>query len=110
MTDNTVIMAGALVAGAILLHGYLGKSEERYQLSAAGTGQTVWRMDTRSGQISLCGSILDGGTFSKMQAQRNAAILNAVQNPSQDAQTKVTEDAEQFQLLAEPRCTEWTTD
>jgi hypothetical protein len=110
VTDNPTIIAGALIAGAILLNGYLNKTQEtqqRYQLSAAGTGQTVWRMDTRNGQISLCGSVLDGAALSKAQAQQDEALGNALQNSSKDAQAKVIDENQRFHKLSDPRCTEW---
>jgi hypothetical protein len=105
--NNPTIIAGALIAGAILLNGYLPKAQEnqqRYQLSAAGTGQTVWRMDTRNGQISLCGSVLDGASLSKMQAQQDEALVNAMQNSSKDAQAKIVDETQQFHKLSDPRC------
>jgi hypothetical protein len=110
MADNSMIIAGVLVAGAILLHGYSGNAE-RYQLSAAGAdGRTVWRIDTRKGTISMCGSVLDGASFSKVQAQHTAAILNMAQNPSQDAQEKVIQEGQNIGTLSEPRCTEWSNE
>jgi hypothetical protein len=93
MTNNPILAAGALVAGAILIHGYWGDEradKRRYQLSAAGsTGQTVWRIDTRNGRLSMCGSLSDGATFSAMEEQSLKAVMDVAQNPSQEERTKV---------------------
>ena len=123
MTDNTII-AGALIAGTLLLNGYLNRAEERYQVSATGNGQTAWRIDMRSGRISLCGSILDGASFSKMQTHADEAMLNALrsrpvsprqpgESPDVDAlfppQIEAAREAQQLYGLSQPRCTEWKT-
>lgn len=111
MTDNPTLIAGALIAGAVLLNGYFIRGQEgqhRYQLSAAGTdGRTVWRIDTSKGSISMCGSVLDGASFSQAQAQQDASILKMAQDPSQDARAKVVQQQQNISTLAEPRCTEW---
>jgi hypothetical protein len=106
MADNTII-TGAMIAGAILLNGYLAKDEGRYELSASGTGQTAWRINVRTGQTSMCGSLLEGSAFSRMKMQQDEALLSAAQGASQDVRTKVIQDSSQFHNLANPRCTEW---
>jgi hypothetical protein len=109
MTNNPIFIAGALVAGAILIHGYWsGKVDNRkYQLSAAGNnGQTVWRIDTRNGRLSMCGSISDGASFSAMQEQYFKAVVAVAENPSPEERMKVIQANPE--KLAHPNCTDWT--
>jgi hypothetical protein len=113
MSENSLIISGALIAGAILIDGYWGKekTDGRYQLSAAGAnGQTVWRLDTKNGSLSMCGSITDGASFSAMEAQNISAMMNLAKNPSQEAQTKTIQDVATARTLADPRCTDWMKD
>jgi hypothetical protein len=99
--SNSMVAAAVIVGASILAHSWLNKAPI-YQLSAAGNdGQTVWRVDGRNGRISMCGTAMDGATFSQVQAQNK---------PSPEAQAKIVEDFERVRMLAEPRCTQWTSD
>ena len=109
MDDKSILVAAGIIAGAILLNGYAEKDSGRYLLSAAGNdGQTVWRLDTRNGHLSMCGSVIDGSTFSQIEARQESAILSAAQSQSQDEKAKVLEQAQQTSTLSATRCTDWT--
>jgi hypothetical protein len=109
MTDNSTLISGALIAAAILLHGYWASRGETYQLSAAGNdGTTVWRMNTKSGQISMCGSIVGGAALSQLRNDQDAQILAGSKNPSQETRQQIIEQAGNIHTLSGARCTEWT--
>jgi hypothetical protein len=77
---TTTLIAAALIAIAVFFHGYL----TQYTLSAAGNdGQTVWRIDGSTGQVSVCGTMLSGpalsqaiGTFKEAKDRANAEFLS----------------------------------
>ena len=103
-------IAAALIAGAILLHGYyFERSSPRYQLSAVGVdGRTVWRMDTSTGKVSVCGSILNGGALSEVRAHQDASISKFAQNPSPEGHAQLAEENKNVEMLAGPRCAGWS--
>ncbi len=51
MSDRALIIAALIVGGAIVAASLQGRT--RYALSASGSN-TVWRMDTWTGQIDVC--------------------------------------------------------
>jgi hypothetical protein len=111
MTSNSILAGAAVIAGAVALHGYWVSDQPRYQLSAAGQdGQTVWRIDTATGRLSMCGSIIPGNAFSQAQAQQDVAMLKLAQKPSADDQARVLQDAQNLSSVAATRCTEWSTE
>jgi hypothetical protein len=76
---TTTLIAAALIAFAVLFHGYL----TQYTLSAAGNGETVWRIDGSTGKVSVCGTMLSGsdlsqaiGTFKEAKDRANAEFLS----------------------------------
>jgi hypothetical protein len=113
MTNNPTIVAGIIIAAAILVSGYFGRSTryETFQLSAAGkSGETVWRIDTRNGRISMCGSLVDGTAFSAMQKEHESTIPTAARSASPESRQHLIEEAGNIHTLSRPRCTEWTED
>ncbi len=58
MTAKTVAIGVALVLVGVLLGLNVPMAEAQrggpYAISAAGTGNTVWRADVRTGQVSYC--------------------------------------------------------
>jgi hypothetical protein len=85
---TTTLIAAALIAFAVLFHGYL----TQYTLSAAGNdGETVWRIDGSTGKVSVCGTMLSG-----------SALSGAI------ASFKTAEDRANAELLSIPRCSSWS--
>jgi hypothetical protein len=56
-----VAMVGAVLAGAILVHGYW-MQPPRYQL-VRQSENIVTRIDTRTGELKMCGIASGGGGF-----------------------------------------------
>jgi len=76
MTDavKLIIMIGAVFFGLVAL-AYL---EPRYEMIQA-TNDAVWRLDTRTGEVSLCGVTTDG-------LRRGCLFIGTVALDKNDAQ------------------------
>jgi hypothetical protein len=110
MSGTPTLIAGALIAAAILLNGYLHR-QTNFQLSAAGTdGQTVWRIDATDGRVSMCGSMVAGPTFGQEQARVDAAMMSLAKDAPKEATDKVISEARNLDSLSNPRCTDWSSD
>jgi hypothetical protein len=57
-TDHAILIAGFLIAAALVTHGYLTQSP-RYQLLRQGENIAL-RIDTRTGDVALCGNVSGG--------------------------------------------------
>jgi hypothetical protein len=74
---STTLIAAALIAIAVFFHGYL----TQYILSAAGNdGQTVWRIDGSTGQVSVCGTMLSGSALSQASELLKKLKIEPTQN------------------------------
>ncbi len=90
LEPKMTLAAAAIIAGAVLIHGYL--LQENYAISAAGAdGLTVWRINIRTGKVSVCGTMLPGPALSEASASINKS-----------------DDSENFKLVTTPRCSAWS--
>jgi hypothetical protein len=110
MISKSAMLVGGLIGGAIVLHGFVTRQDEqRYQLSAGGDqGRTVWRLETQTGRISMCGSVLTGPAFSAMATQMESAMTQAARSGSNEAIAKAATDSANMELTADPKCTDWS--
>ena len=110
MSGIPTLIAGALIAAAILLNGYLHR-ETNFQLSAAGTdGQTVWRIDTTDGRVSMCGTMVNGSAFSQAEERLDAAMTNLAKDAPKSESDKLTNDVRNLDNLSNPRCSNWSSE
>lgn len=87
--QKTMLIAACLVSAAVLANGYWS----RYSLSAAGAdGKSVWRIDRRTGRVSVCGALLSSHDL-------RIAILANERRATADGPTP---------LQLTPRCSDWS--
>jgi hypothetical protein len=112
MPENSTVVAALAISAAILLHGYWTSHAQQvdYQLSAAGDGRTVWRMESATGRLSMCGSIITGGAFGQARAQNDAAMLKVLPDQSPDGSAQVLRDMENLAVLASASCSGWSSE
>ncbi len=109
MTENQTLIAGILIAGAIFLHAYWATTTPKYELSAAGNEQTVWRINTTKGNVSMCGNVLPGNAFNKMEADQTKALMNLSKDTPPEESKKIFDNQERLMSLSHPTCTNWST-
>src|SRR5690242_1037540 len=65
MEQHQTLLAGMLIAAAILLYALdIGARSPLYEMTAtANTGQPAWRINTRTGQVSMCRSSMSAAGF-----------------------------------------------
>lgn len=118
MVDLRGALGAALItAAAILLHGWMTSST--YTLSASGgDGSTSWRINTRTGQVSVCGTMLHGHALSqasledffKMKGQLEGAGFPKKEVDEWAAKNGVkASDDKDFKAFSIPRCSEWSS-
>ena len=59
---SIAIIVGALIIGAAMVRSQF---IDRYEISAAGDGSNVWRINARTGDVQLCAIIKDENLFAK---------------------------------------------
>lgn len=107
MADQSIIIAASVVAGAILLNGMINHGTgQRYEV-AAGPDNTAWRIDTKNGRISMCGTLAAGSAFSQLALTHEKDLLAAGAKPSATDTSKIFQEGENNEAVSRPRCTDW---
>jgi hypothetical protein len=76
-----VLIGCIVVAVAVVAHALIGRDSSRYQIAAAGAdGATLWRLDVRTGAVSVCGATATGRLLSQALAHYEAEKGRAVDN------------------------------
>lgn len=79
-----------------------------FQLTRGGSDDVVWRLDERTGQVSVCGSALTGRALSEMEARLTARI-RAADHDTRKLQALLPE-IDELDSLTRPRCSPWSGD
>ena len=103
------VLAACLLA--LLLGAGLALWAEQPALSqfriARGSGDdAIWRLNQRTGQVSVCGAVLTGHALSEMEARLAAHIRAAGHDPQRIA--TLLPEIDQLDELARPRCSPWS--
>jgi hypothetical protein len=109
MIEKSVFAASLVIAAALVAHGYLTSvTVAKYQIAAEG--ETLWRVETTTGHVSLCGSIVTGPTYGRFQATATANLLGPFQNASPEVRAKTIKDTADMEAQARPVCTDWSSE
>jgi len=102
----TAIVIAALVLGALAAAVFGAKTNPRFTVLGGNDGSIVWRLDTRTGQVSVCGSALTGASLAQAESQLTAHIRAAGTNPT--ALAALGPEIDDLDSLSRPRCSPWS--
>ena len=77
-----------------------------FRLVRGGGDDAVWRLDERTGQVSVCGTALTGRGLSEMEA-RLAAHIRAAGHDAGRLRALLPE-IDELNALSRPRCSLWS--
>lgn len=100
------MMVAALILGALVALVFDAKSGPRFAAIGGSDGATLWRIDLRTGWVSVCGSSLAGASLAQAESQLSAHIRAAGANPV--AQASLAPEIADLNSLARPRCSPWS--
>lgn len=89
----SLFLSALIVAGAVLYHD---QTHQRYQIASAGTIPAVYRVDTRTGEVSVCSPL--GG---EAGCQSIEGLQQSVMATTADLQEQLTQSQDQFMQSAE---------
>ncbi len=95
------LFAGALAA--ILLDMERAPS---YSIAQAGDAAAIWRLDDRTGRVSVCGVSLSGRELAQAEMQLDAHIRQAGHDVK--ALAALGPEIDDLDNLARPRCSPWS--
>ena len=107
-----LLVAAASCLVALFLGAGLGFWVERpfppHFRFVSGGDAAIWRLNERTGQVSVCGTTLSGRALSEMDA-RLAAHIRAAGHDRGKLQALLPE-IDELDALTRPRCSPWSTD
>ena len=89
----SLFLSALIVAGAVLYHA---QTHQRYQIASAGTIPAVYRVDTRTGEVSVCSPL--GG---EAGCQSIEGLQQSVMATTAGLQEQITQSQDQFMQSAE---------
>lgn len=89
----SLFLSALIVAGAVLYHA---QTHQRYQIASAGTIPAVYRVDTRTGEVSVCSPL--GG---EAGCQSIEGLQQSVLATTAGLQEQLTQSQDQFMQSAE---------
>jgi hypothetical protein len=95
----------ALVIGALIALVSEKRPEPSYSFARAENG-TIWRLDNRTGRVSVCGVSITGLALAQAEIQLGAHMRAAGANPS--AQAALGPQIDDLDGLSRPRCSAWS--
>ena len=107
---KTVQITATLVA-MLILAGLTGAVFGAWALPhfsevSGNDGVTVWRLDNRTGRVSVCGSAMTGQALAQAESRLAANIRSTDGNPAELRPLDV--ETEQLDSLSRPRCSPWS--
>jgi len=100
------IAVAVLILGAAAALVFSSRSDPRFSVVSANDGVTVWRLDNRTGQISVCGSALAGAALAQAETQLSARIRGTDGNRA--ALAALAPEKDEIDSLSRPRCSPWS--
>jgi hypothetical protein len=98
----------ALVLGAGMALWAERPAPSHFRLVRGGSNDAIWRLNDRTGQVSVCGTALTGRGLSEMEA-RLAAHIRAAGHDAGKLRALLPE-IDELNALARPRCSLWSVD
>ena len=79
-----------------------------FRVVRGGSDDAIWRLNERTGQVSVCGTALTGRALSEMEARLAAQIRAAGSDPGKLQALRPQID--ELDSLTRPRCSPWSVD
>jgi hypothetical protein len=102
----TAMLAAALILGALAGAVFSAGTAQHFSEVSGNNGITVWRLDNRTGQVSICGSAMNGPALADAESQLATHLRAAAGNPPALAALKP--EIDQLDSLSRPRCSPWS--
>lgn len=102
----TATLVTALIMGALAGAVFGAWSVPRFSEISGNDGVIVWRLDNRTGRVSVCGSALAGRALAQAENQLAANMRSARGDPAGLASLGPAID--QLDSLSRPRCSPWS--
>ena len=108
-----LLAAAAGCLFALFLGAGLGLWIERpapayFHVVRGGSDDAIWRLNERTGQVSVCGTAMTGRALSEMEARLAANVRAAGGNPGKLQALRPQID--ERDSLTRPRCSPWSVD
>jgi len=100
------IFVAALILGALAAAAFGARTSPHFSEVSGNDGVTVWRLDNRSGRVSVCSSAMTGPALAEAESQLASHIRSAEGNPA--ALTALKPEIDQLDSLSRPRCSPWS--
>lgn len=104
LTFAAMIVA-ALVLGALAAGIFGARTSPRFAIITANDG-AIWRLDNRTGAVSVCGSALAGPALAQSESQLSAHIRATGGNRA--ALATLGSEIDEMDGLSRPRCSPWS--
>jgi hypothetical protein len=100
------MFVAALILGALAAAIFGARTAPRVTIVSGNDGATIWRLDYRSGRISVCGSALTGPALAQAESQLSAHIRGTGGNRA--ALAALSPEIDQLDSLSRPHCSPWS--
>jgi hypothetical protein len=100
------MLVTALILGALTVVLFGVRTMPRYSEVGGNDGATVWRIDNRTGEVSVCGTALSGVALAQAESQLASRIRSAGFNRA--ALAALSPEQEELDNLSRPRCSPWS--
>lgn len=99
------MLVAALILGALAAGIFSARTAPRFAVINAGGG-AIWRLDNRSGRVSVCGSALSGPALAEAESQLSARIRGT--GGTRAALAALRPEIDEIDTLSRPRCSPWS--
>lgn len=98
----------ALFAGALAALVAEWPAQSSFKIAQTMDEDAIWRLNQKTGQVSVCGVSLTGHALSEMESRLSSHIRAAGHDPKRLA--ALLPEIDQLDDLARPRCSPWSAD
>ncbi|MCB1681375.1 MAG: hypothetical protein KDI61_06630 [Alphaproteobacteria bacterium] len=90
----SVFLSSLIIAGAIVYHAETG----RYQIESVGTIPAAYRVDTRTGEVSVCSPLSSNAGCQSIESIQDSVLetTSSLQNQISQSQDQFMESAQQM--------------
>ena len=96
----------ALLLGAGLALWAERPAPARFQIVRGASDDAIWRLNERTGQVSVCGVTLTGHALSGMEARLSEHIRAAGHDPRR--LQALPPEIDELDQMTRPRCSSWS--
>jgi hypothetical protein len=102
----TAILVAMVILGGLTAALFDVRALPRFSEVSGTDGTTVWRLDNRTGRVSVCGSAMTGQALAQAESRLAANIRSTGGNPVE--LRTLDGEVEQLDSLSRPRCSPWS--